>query len=347
MTSEDEVGLADLPGDLPTLQEAFQLPKVTTYRHLTTGWMNRNWEIIAGQQRYVLKRILAIPPAAAREIHAALSFVATCSIPVCLPIRSLAGHSVVDVDDRSYCLVRWVGGAHLAGEDLSLPAVARLGRLVGRIHQALARMPATCEPRPISSPADTVMGEAAKTTQTIMEIERVITSLADPTPYDLHILRLLRRRADLLHLYAHLRPARQAEVPSRWVHGDLNNRNLLFRGQTVAAVLDWDRMRLSTYADEIVQAGLSLFRSRTGAVDVAKIAAFVAAYRTIVDMESAELAEAVSRRWWKRLTDVWPAEFRYLRGEPSERIANLFPPEEAALEWWTLHRDEVMRAFAG
>ncbi|MEV6987495.1 phosphotransferase [Sphaerisporangium sp. NPDC051017] len=347
MSSEDGVGIADLSADLPILARAFRLRSASVCRYLTDGWMNRNWEITADRDRYVLKRILDISAAMARNIHAALSFVAERSVPVCVPLRSSAGDTVVEVDGRAYCLVSWVDGFHRTGCDLSFSAVARLGRLVGEIHQALAQLPCGYGFPPASSVVATRANDKEQTVESIKRVERAIKSLAEPIPYDLLVLSLLRRRLELLDLHGHLRPSSRAAGPAGWVHGDLNHRNLLFRGERVVAVLDWDRMRVSTYADEVVKAGQALFGSEVGVLDLNRIAVFVAAYRSVVAVERAALSDALSRLLWKRLTDVWPAEFRYLRAEPSERIAGLFPPGELALEWWISHREEVRRAFSG
>jgi hypothetical protein len=73
VSGEDEVGLVDLPADLLALEAAFSLPPISEHRHLTDGWMNRNWEVATGSGRYVLKRILDVPAATARNVFAAMS----------------------------------------------------------------------------------------------------------------------------------------------------------------------------------------------------------------------------------------------------------------------------------
>jgi len=43
---------------------------------------------------------------------------------------------------------------------------------------------------------------------------------------------------------------------------------------------------------------------------------------------------------------VWPTEFRYMRGDRSERIVSMFVLDERTLEWWTRHLADVTAAFA-
>src|SRR5947208_421885 len=142
--NDDEVGLADLPGDLPALMEAFALATISVIQHLSNGWMNRNWKLTAGPEKYVLKRLLDISAASARAVFAAVGALASRSVPVCLPVRSVSGETVVDFADRAYCLMPWVDGVHRDGCDLPILSVADLGRLVARIHQALEELPDDC-----------------------------------------------------------------------------------------------------------------------------------------------------------------------------------------------------------
>lgn len=218
---------------------------------------------------------------------------------------------------------------------------------MGTIHQALTDVPGECGLSPVPDALEVRITEAAAAEVLIGHINRIIAGIAEPTPYDVGVRALLQRRLELLGGHAHLRPAVRAPLgPFGRIHGDLNVRNLLFRGEEVVAVLDWDRMRVGAYVDEVVRTGQAVFGGEAGALDLERIAVFSAAYRRVVPVAREALADAVGRLWWKRLTDVWPVELRYVRGEPSERIAGLFPPGEQVLEWWTRHLKEVRDAFA-
>lgn len=345
MSSEDDIGLTDLPADLPALEQAFALSPMSNPRHLPDGWMNRNWKITSGGARFVLKRIFDVTPQIARGNFAALAFLAARSIPVCLPVPTVDGDTVAEVDGRAYCLVPWVDGTHRPGCELSLPAVARLGELVGHIHQALADLPDACLP-PIPDTLQVTVNEAGHAAEVIGRVDRSVAAIADPIPYDITVRKLLKRRLELLTAHEHRQPSKTVPVgPFGRVHGDLNIRNLLFGGEEVRAVLDWDRMKVGAYAEEVVKTGLAMFAGENGFLDLERVPVFAAAYRAVSPLPGAALADAVTRLWWKLLTDLWPVEFRYLRGEPSERIASLFPPGEQTLEWWTAHLDEVLNAF--
>ncbi len=347
MVNEVSLGLADLEADLPLLEDAFALGPIVVRRYLATGWMNRNWQVAAGDGFYVLRRILAIPASTARSILAVMSALNNQAVPVCLPVRSATGETVVTVNERCYCLTPWIEGVHRPGNDLSMPGVMSLGRLVGAIHQALAGLPADFDPPSAPEGSDAKVASADDAIHLITRIDRIIGGLCAPERHDLMARTLLRRRLELLGEHSHLRPETLAPAGSFGrVHGDLNPRNLLFRGEDVVAVLDWDRMCVSPYAREVVRAGIAFFGSASGIQDLARVSAFTAAYRTVLPLDEAALADAVSRLWWKRITDVWPAEFRYVRSDRSERIARMFVLDERAIQWWTRHLDDVTAAFA-
>ncbi|MFJ4585026.1 hypothetical protein [Streptomyces echinatus] len=82
-----------------------------------------------------------------------------------------------------------------------------------------------------------------------------------------------------------------------------------------------------------------------GAVfDLDRLAAFCAGYRSVIHLSAACLADAVTRLWWKRMTDFWQLEFYLDRRDPT--FAEMFRTDEALLHWWTDHADEVRAAYA-
>ncbi|WP_372351580.1 hypothetical protein [Streptomyces sp. KL116D] len=73
--------------------------------------------------------------------------------------------------------------------------------------------------------------------------------------------------------------------------------------------------------------------------------AFVAGYRSVVNVPVEALDDAVHRLWWKRLTDFWQLLFHYEHGDTG--FDDLFLDDEALLHWWTEHIDAVHEAMRG
>ncbi|MFG1665077.1 phosphotransferase [Streptomyces sp. Y7] len=75
-----------------------------------------------------------------------------------------------------------------------------------------------------------------------------------------------------------------------WTHGDVQYRNVLWQGGELAAVLDWDRVGVRPYAEEVVRTAQVPF-GVNGEFDLARVSAFVGGYRSVVPLESSALLD--------------------------------------------------------
>ncbi|MCX4529879.1 phosphotransferase [Streptomyces sp. NBC_01551] len=150
--------------------------------------------------------------------------------------------------------------------------------------------------------------------------------------------------ARLLARHAGRRPTGEVPAgPYGWTHGDFQYRNMLREGGDVVAVLDWDRLGVRPYGEEVARTAQVQF-GVGGVFDLDRVAAFTAGYRSVIGLSEADLAEAVTRLWWKRMTDFWQLELYLDRQDPAFRA--MFLSDEALLHWWTDRADEVQVAYA-
>lgn len=322
---------------------AFSLGEVTKPpRYLADGLMNRNWRIGTGRGRFAVKQITDVPLEAARRNLGALSALAADGVPVCVPLVSGSGDTVAEVGDRGYCVTRWVDGVHVRGSDLPLEQAALLGERLGHLHRSLAvHAPA---PVPATTPTAEITSVAAATGAADRYLA-VIAGLAAPAVFDRSAAEALEQRKQLLGKYGYLHPHGESPSgPYGWTHGDFQYRNIVWRGGEVAAVLDWDRLRVRPYAEEVARTAQVQF-GVGGRFDLERVRAFVGGYRGVVGLSARDLADAVRRLWWKRMTDFWQLGFHYGRGD--DDFDGLFLDDEALLHWWTDRLDEVQAAMTG
>lgn len=124
----------------------------------------------------------------------------------------------------------------------------------------------------------------------------------------------LERRKLLIAEYAGQRPADADEMPRGpvgWTHGDVQPLNVLWQGGSVSAVLDWDRLGIRPYGEEVVRTAQVQFGTKDGRLDLRRVAAFAAGYRGVVPIAQTDLADAAARLWWKRMTDFWQLQWHY------------------------------------
>ncbi|MDX3454052.1 phosphotransferase [Streptomyces sp. ME02-8801-2C] len=195
-----------------------------------------------------------------------------------------------------------------------------------------------------ADPADTQPSPSADPSDTFALIDDLLAHVRRHRPTDafdeLARHRLLERRA-LLERHADRRPPPGGSVG--WVHGDFHPFNVLYKGDSPAAIVDWDRLGVRPRAEEAVRAAAIFFVQPAGTLDLPKIRAYARAYRRTAGATPSELAAAVHRVWWERLNDFWMLRWHYERGDT--RADSQFPAASALAVWWTREYDTVCEAF--
>ncbi|GAA1439116.1 phosphotransferase [Nocardiopsis tropica] len=345
-------GLDESPGaavpveDLRSITEAFDLGEVVEGPdYLPAGLMNRNWRLESKRGCFALKQVRDTSAGDADRNLAAVSHLASDGVPVCAPVATVSGGFFVDAPGGRYCLTDWVDGHHILGNDLELDGVRRLGGVLGQIHQGLrTAAPKAGFPEAPAQMKATVT-DAGKAAAEAERFQEIIARSPVVSAFDRRVSELLDQRLILLDKYASSRPKDEvARGPFGWTHGDFQHLNVLW-GDTgeVSGVLDWDRIRVRPFGEEVARSATLLFGTHGGGLDLERVAAFVAGYRTEVEVRGEELADAVERLWWKRMCDYWHLEFHYDRDDHS--CDHLFFSASDFLAWWCGHREDVVQAF--
>ncbi|WP_234370976.1 phosphotransferase [Streptomyces sp. XY431] len=330
--------------DLVVLGESFGLGEIQACRFLPNGLMNGNWRLDTARGSFALKRIMDVPLPLARRNLAVLAELAGAGVPVGRPSTAFAGETVVEIAGRGYCLIPWTEGGHRPGTALKLDEATDLGALLGRIHQNLncERTARLLPPGPEQVRASVTTVEAARS-----EAERflaLISALESPLAFDVEAAVALSERKLLLDKYGSEHPGTDSVGPVGWTHGDVQHRNVLWHDGKIAGVIDWDRIRVRPFGEEVARTATVQFGGEDGFLDLERTAAFVAGYRSVVPIPVAALADAVERLWWKRMSDYWQLVFHYDRDDHS--CDHLFLPAERFLAWWSERREVVQEAFA-
>ncbi|GLZ79600.1 hypothetical protein Afil01_44070 [Actinorhabdospora filicis] len=240
----------------------------------------------------------------------------------------------------------WAHGDHISGPDLTVNETARLGRLVGRLHLALnsgdiqALLGGAPEhPRANVTDPATAIAEARR-------FLAIVEGMPEPGEFDTAVAADLHHRIELIGRHASDRPVAQTSIgPVGWPHGDLQYRNLLWADGRITAVLDWDRIGARPLAEELVPTAQVQFGLADGRLDLERIAVFTTAYRAVIDLSDDALVDAVDRLWWKRMTDFWPLQWHYDKGDHGPD--GIWTAGERQLAWWCHRRDTITRAVLG
>ncbi|WP_205324773.1 phosphotransferase [Glycomyces sp. YM15] len=328
------------PTDLDALASAYLLGGLREIRHLTDGRMNRNWYLDSDRGRFALKHLTDRDPAAVRRNLGLLERLAAGGIPVAAPVADSTGDLVHEIEGNAYYLCEWVDGTH-PGAELSLAQAGHMGAVIARIHDALAD-PDSGLPAPQQSPTDVSDPDAA-----LAETGRFLELAAErpsQNEFDRAAVPVLQQRLDLIAANAHLRPGPDAATgPGGWTHGDCQNYNLVWSGGRIGAVIDWDRVRVGSYAEELARTAAYQFCTPDARIDLPKVAAFLAGYRSVRPIDPVDLARASRLRWWKILAHCWQLDFHYDRDDAG--CDDLFFRDHRLITWWTANLDAVEAAF--
>lgn len=316
--------------------DAFQLGSISSVEFIAHGLMNRNWRLTTATRRYAVKQLRDAPVPVVRRNLRVVAALRDRGVPVCTPQLTRDGDSVIEIGAQAYCVLSWLDGGHPAGPHLTLAQAQHLGQVVGGIHRQLnnlgpsAGLPAAAAP----------MAGVVQPDEAIAEARRFQHAAALTNgPFDLAVTDLLERRIALIREHAAARPTDdRPQGPYGWTHGDLQYRNVIWTAGTIGAVIDWDRVNIRPFADEIARTATIQFATDHG-LDLDRVAAFVAGYRSVIQIAPPDLADGFHRLWWKRMSNFWHLVYHYDRDDYG--CDDLFISGEAFLHWWTAHRDDA------
>jgi homoserine kinase type II len=200
-------------------------------------------------------------------------------LPVSAAVPSTDGRLQVEIEGVSMCLQRVVQGELLDVEDPD--QVRAAGAILARLHHALAGYPGTGQivppeglPEPLPARITGWLGTAG---EHVPEAGRdTLRRLVEDAPADL--------------------------LATQLVHGDFRSSNILCTGAKIAAVIDFEEVRLDHCIDELARSAVMLgtrFRD-WGPVSAEVRAMFLSGY------ESVRRLTAVEASWWDILV-LWYA----------------------------------------
>ncbi|MEV6940781.1 phosphotransferase [Streptomyces sp. NPDC051172] len=345
MTDATVADRTAIPGSvLAELADAFGVGEVREPHYLADGLMNVNWKVDTPAGTFALKRVTDVPLDRLSRNLGVLAALFHDGFPVSPPVTTTAGSLVAEVGGGVWCLFPWAAGVHVRGIDLSPTQAAGLGAHLGRLHMSLGRV---CSQGLLPGVPDAVSADVTPPDRAVEKSHRLSEAVAAKgvgSAFDEAASAALDHRRALITKHAELRPQHASpEGAHGWTHGDFQYRNLLWDGEELAAVLDWDRVGVRPYAEEVVRTAQVQF-GVGGVFDLDRVSAFVGGYRSVMPLEAIALLDGARRLWWKRMTDFWQLEFHYNRGNFS--CDELFTADEALLHWWTDRLDQVEDAFA-
>lgn len=278
-----------------------------TVERTARGTMNDVFIVGRGSPEFVLRGHRHTDPGRVGLEHDVMDTARAAGVPASRTVATRDGSRFVEVAGRYWSLLEWLPGEH-ADRSAFTPLQARpMGEMLAIIHSTFASLPhVPAEPRSNKATATTVdrIDGLIRRIETMPVLQskdhRAHSWLTDQRAW-------LANRID-----EHVAPCDDAQV----IHGDYHDANLLYRGDEIAGVIDWDKAGTRSASEEVVRCVHLSF-----GLDGATSTAFLDGYRSRRSLSNDQLDAAAARYGYERDRSIWLFDELYVQG--NERVRPL------------------------
>lgn len=262
-------------------------------RPIRMGYRNLKWKVEGKETTWFVKVYdpVRYPREKLEQVRVALSIQARLAAEgiACPELLGWDGDYLLQAGDAFFCVMAFVPGERVKPGEATDGQMRALGKALGDLHLHLRRLPIGTTVWKPDFPK-------------WMKKNEKQLSLAHRERRPAHVVDSIMKQREML---ANMDDALFAEASIGWAHDDLYLDNVLFRGNEVAAILDFDRMRVAYQEWDVARALLSgAFSEKEGDVDDRKAASFMSGYRERIDWSPHD-AERALRLLWAKESAWW------------------------------------------
>ena len=296
---------------------------------VTSGTLNWNYRVRTDGGEYFLRRYrddLETPRIQGE--HALVAWASERGIPAPVPEQVPERGTIAELGGGRWALYPWVDGEVRPRGSLTSAQATTLGMAHGATQAILAT-------HPVSDSATMTMSWDK---QQSVDLLVKVRAAAVENGAESWIVAGLERQSGLLDSLDVLPPAAFATLPCQVLHGDFHDGQVIWEGDDVAAIVDWEIWHADPRAWELIR---SLSFSKL--FESPLLEDYLRGYRCFVQL-SAEECRLGLRLWWQsRVVGVWAWQARYLQG--NRRVEAFFPAmihelERASDEGWKASIEE-------
>ncbi|CAM3179258.1 phosphotransferase [Paenibacillus lupini] len=252
------------------------------------GWLNKKWILHTNKGKYVLKKYHNNRFKSVDTLRIALTQQHRLSqmmfpSPVLLEWEGEILHA--DESGERYILMQYCEGSGIAPGMADRSHMYSLGRIIGQLHHHLndGTLSGKSEPDFMPHAVEARLAHWDDVIEQAVQMNK---------PHLVPIMELQKKMTQSLNL-----PALQQACRQGWAHRDLWMDNLLFREETVSAVLDFDRLNFDYLDFDIARAILS-GAFLEGQLDFGKTKAFLQGYQETAGFEVNYLSDIIRLLWY-------------------------------------------------
>ena len=268
--------------------------------------------------------------------HHLLRWVEERGVPAPLPEETPDDLSFVHIAGGRWAAFPWIDGEVRPRGSLSPAQAQTLGALHGFTQSVLAS-------HPMSSNAHMTM--TWDKAQSVDVLARVAAA-AERSGAESRIRDGIAKQQRMLDALEVLPPSAFASLPVQLLHGDFHDGQVIWQGDAIAALVDWEVWHCDPRAWELVR---SLAFSRL--LGSPLMEDYLRGYRHFIHLSEGECRLALRLWWQSRVVGAWVWAAHFLQG--NERVEEFFPATVAELDrlaapdWKAAIEDRFVRAALG
>lgn len=275
---------------------------------IANGLLNQNLLVTtAAGTKFVFKAYRPeMPREKVDETHRIMEHAARRGIPVPLPIATYV------VDDHVAALYLFVEGEHPSRDGVGIRRVEAMGEMIGRVERAIESFKPLAPKPPSLSIAywnpDVLANEMSAIRSSLRRKPRRMKEDVEQT---LAAYETILSAGDWSK-------ERFAKLPVRVCHNDFHTQNILMRGDSVVAVLDWEKAGWDWRGYELFRSVMFNCRGGRQSLDWRLVGAYVRGCRKFVAFTALERALAFDCGFTKAFFSLWAAR-QYVAGHDEWR----------------------------
>jgi homoserine kinase type II len=229
-------------------------------------------------------------------------------IPAPLPNETPDDRTFVEIGGGRWSVYPWIDGELVERGSLSATQRRTLGALHGLTQATLAH-------HPLSEGATLQMQWSKEESLTYL---RRVAEVAAARPADAEYAGAVNKQLARLEQMEVLPPSAFQALPAQVLHGDFHDHQVLWQGDSIAALVDWEIWHTDPRVWELVRSlAFSLLLGSPGMEE------YLGGYREFIQLSEDE-ARLGLRLWWQsRVVGLWAWAAYFLQG--NERVARFFP----------------------
>ncbi len=315
---------SDFINVIPVVLGLYGLSRFEIGEPVVGGTLNWNFSVHTDSGRKFVRRYREdIATDRIRGEHALLSWLSERGAPVAVANETPGGATIVDVGDGRWAVFDWIEGEARPRGTLTRAQARMLGAAHGRIQELLAD-------HPLSAAA--TMSMRWDKGESLALLERVRDAAAQDA--DPRVRAVIAKQMEALQSLDVLPPEEFAALPAQLLHGDFHDEQIIWRGEAIWAVVDWEMWKTDLRVWELVR---SLTFSKL--LESPLMEEYLAGYREHIRLSEEECRLGLRLWWQSRLVGLWVWAAYFLHG--NQRVRSLFP---AAIEDVNRATDEPWKA---